>query len=247
MPTPRTRPWSASLTVLLMAALALTGCQARDRAGGTADIEARQLRFAVSGDPGPTLTAWANEVDQLSKGTLEITFVRDMRLGQSDYEAGTIADVRAGVVDLASVGVRAFDQVGLTSFQPLLAPLLIDSLELEEQGLRRRHPSAAAPEREHDRSGRHRRLARTHPKDPRRQQTLHRTRRLQRSNRRHPGLRCRHPDVPGPRRHREIGIVRRQTRRPRRLRPAAFLDPGQPLRREAKYVTGNLSLWPGQW
>lgn len=133
MPTPRTRPWSASLTVLLMAALALTGCQARDRAGGTADIEARQLRFAVSGDPGPTLTAWANEVDQLSKGTLEITFVRDMRLGQSDCEAGTIADVRAGVVDLASVGVRAFDQVGLTSFQPLLAPLLIDSLELESK------------------------------------------------------------------------------------------------------------------
>ena len=131
MPALKNHTLCASLTMLLAAALVVTGCQAKDRAGGTADIEATQLRFAVNGDPGPSITAWADEVDQLSKGTLKVTFVRDVHAGQPDYEASTIADVRAGTVDLATVGVRAFDQVGVTIFQPLLAPLLIDSLELE--------------------------------------------------------------------------------------------------------------------
>ncbi len=121
----------ATLTVLLAATLALTGCQARDRAGGSADVATTDLRFAVTGDPGTQITAWAGEVDQLSKGTLTISFVRDEHAGQPDYETRMIADVQTGHVDLAWVGARAFDQVGLTTFQPLLAPTVIDSLELE--------------------------------------------------------------------------------------------------------------------
>ena len=128
MSKPKT--WRATI-ILLTAALALTGCQAKDRAGGTADITATELRFATTGDPGPQVTAWADEVGQLSNGSLKITFVHDEHAGQPDYEARVIQDVRTGHVDLAWVGARAFDQVGVTSFQPLLAPMLIDSLELE--------------------------------------------------------------------------------------------------------------------
>jgi TRAP-type transport system periplasmic protein len=131
MPTSRNHMHGGSLAVLLAAALAVTGCQARDRAGGSTDVETTTLRFALTGDPGPQITAWADEVDQLSKGTLKVAFVRDTRAGQPDYETGTIADVRTGIVDMASVGARAFDNAGLTSFQPLLTPMLIDSLELE--------------------------------------------------------------------------------------------------------------------
>lgn len=116
---------------LLVAVLAAGGCQAKDRAGGSADAEVTELRVAFAGDPGPGAHAWADEIDQLSKGTLKITPVVDVRAGQADYEAGTIADVRAGTFDLAWVGARAFDGAGVTGFQPLLAPLLIDSLELE--------------------------------------------------------------------------------------------------------------------
>ena len=90
------------------AVLATSGCQARDRAGGQADVEVKELTFATTPDPPPQLQAWANEVDQLSKGTLKITFVEDERAEQEPkYEAATIADVSAGKVDMAWVGARA--------------------------------------------------------------------------------------------------------------------------------------------
>jgi TRAP-type C4-dicarboxylate transport system substrate-binding protein len=122
----------AVVALIVAAALATTGCQARDRAGGSA-ADVQELTFAINGEPAPQITAWVNEVDQLSKGTLKITYVGDARAGQPDAETGTIADVRAGTFDLGSVGVRAFDLAGVTSFQPLLAPLLVDSLELESK------------------------------------------------------------------------------------------------------------------
>ena len=46
-------------------------------------------------------------------------------------QAGTLEDVKTGKVDMAWVGARAFDTVGVTSFQALVAPLLIDSYDLE--------------------------------------------------------------------------------------------------------------------
>jgi TRAP-type C4-dicarboxylate transport system substrate-binding protein len=121
----------AVVALIAAAALATTGCQARDRAGGQADVTVKELTFATTSDPGPQITAWVNEVDQLSKGTLKVRFVRDARLGQPKYEAGTVADVSAGKVDMAWVGARVFDQVGVTSFQALVAPMLIDNLELQ--------------------------------------------------------------------------------------------------------------------
>jgi TRAP-type C4-dicarboxylate transport system substrate-binding protein len=123
--------WKTVVALTATAVLATTGCQARDRAGGQADVEVKELTFAITSDPGPQIIAWANEVGQLSKGTLKITFVRDARAGQPKYEAGTVADVKAGKVDMAWVGARVFDQVGVTSFQALVAPLLIDNLELQ--------------------------------------------------------------------------------------------------------------------
>jgi TRAP-type C4-dicarboxylate transport system substrate-binding protein len=123
--------WKPVVALTAAAVLATSGCQARDRAGGQADVEVKELTLATTSEPPPQIKAWANEVDQLSKGTLKITFVKDARAGQPKFEAGTIADVSAGKVDLAWVGARAFDQAGMTSFQALLAPLVIDNLELQ--------------------------------------------------------------------------------------------------------------------
>jgi TRAP-type C4-dicarboxylate transport system substrate-binding protein len=123
--------WKTVVALTAAAVLATSGCQAQDRAGGQADVEVKELTFATTSDAPPQVKAWANEVDQLSKGTLKITFVKDARAGQPKFEAGTIADVRAGTVDMAWVGARAFDQAGVTSFQALVAPLLIDNLELQ--------------------------------------------------------------------------------------------------------------------
>jgi len=121
----------AAVALVAATAIAATGCQAPDRAGGQANVEVKELTFAIPADIPPQITAWANEVDQLSKGALKIKFARDVRAGQQTFEAGMIADVSAGTFDMAWVGARAFDRVGVTSFQPLVAPLLIDSLELQ--------------------------------------------------------------------------------------------------------------------
>lgn len=124
--------WTVA-AVLAAAAIALAACSGSetDKAGGADEVEPRVLTMAVqSGVPGQ-MSAFAEDVSRLSNGTLEITFKDEWRLGEPTYEAGTLEDVRAGKVDMAWVGARAFDTVGVTSFQALLAPQLIDSYDLE--------------------------------------------------------------------------------------------------------------------
>jgi TRAP-type C4-dicarboxylate transport system substrate-binding protein len=123
-------------------ALAPAACSgsSSDKAGGADKAEPRVLTMAnPNDDRAPQLESWAEEVSRLSGGTLAINFKDAWRLGEPRYEAGTLEDMRAGKVDLAWVGARAFDTVGVTSFQALVAPLLIDSYDLEakvfEQGI----------------------------------------------------------------------------------------------------------------
>jgi TRAP-type C4-dicarboxylate transport system substrate-binding protein len=111
-----------------------------DKAGGEDKSEPRVLTLANPNcDRAPQLASWAEEVSRLSGGTLAIEFKDCWRKGEPRYEAGTLEDVTAGKVAIAWVGARAFDTVGVTSFQALLAPLLIDSYDLQgevfEQGI----------------------------------------------------------------------------------------------------------------
>ena len=58
-----------------------------------------------------------------------------LALGQTDYEANLIHDVKAGR-RISAAGTRAFDDVmGLSLFDALNAPLLIDCLALERKVL----------------------------------------------------------------------------------------------------------------
>lgn len=104
-----------------------------DRAGGAGLAAPTVLTMAQPNDgaPPPQLVNWAEEVTRRSDGGLEIEFVSAWRHGETDYEAGTIEDVKDGKVDLAWVGARAFDTVGIESFQALVAPMLIDSYDLQ--------------------------------------------------------------------------------------------------------------------
>jgi TRAP-type C4-dicarboxylate transport system substrate-binding protein len=131
----RTRRGTA---VTLVAGLALVagGCggsgSGSDKAGGAEPREPRVLTFAEPNGATPDqLVSLAEEVNEGSEGTLEIEFESAWRLGEADYESATIDDVRAGKVDMAWVGARAFDTVGVNTFQPLVAPLLIDSHDLQ--------------------------------------------------------------------------------------------------------------------
>jgi TRAP-type C4-dicarboxylate transport system substrate-binding protein len=121
-------------TVVTLAALVAGtgGCEGVDRAGGDAADPVTTLTFAQPNDEPPAqLTAWADRVEQASGGSLRIEFKNGWRAGQTDNESGTIADVKAGEVDLAWVGARVLDRVGVTDFQALLAPMLVDSHELQ--------------------------------------------------------------------------------------------------------------------
>ena len=124
--------WSVA-TVLAAFAVALAACSGpdSDKAGGADKAEPRVLTMAVQSGVPPQMAAFAEEVSRLSGGTLEVEFSDKWRLGEPTYEAGTLEDVKAGKVDIAWVGARAFDTVGVESFQALLAPLLVDSYDLE--------------------------------------------------------------------------------------------------------------------
>ena len=132
MQTRRSIRW-ASAAVLSTAALSLAACGSSggDKAGGADKTEPHVLTMAVQSGVPDQMSAFAEEVSRLSDGTLEITFDEEWRLGEPTYEAGTLEDVKAGKVDMAWVGARAFDTVGVPSFQALLAPLLVDSYDLE--------------------------------------------------------------------------------------------------------------------
>jgi TRAP-type C4-dicarboxylate transport system substrate-binding protein len=141
----RTAHLLTALTAVLAAAACSSGAAAGtvDRAGGAG---AADVTVLTMGQPNATadgiLVTWAQEVQRQSGGSIKIDIKNYWRGGETDYEQGTIADVKAGKVDLAWVGARAFDTVGLKNFQPLMAPLLIDS-----QALQRAVFAAGIPDR----------------------------------------------------------------------------------------------------
>lgn len=118
--------------VALLAAACDGSDSERDKAGGV-QVEPHVLTMAQpnAGEPPAQLQRWAEAVEERSAGTVIIEFENAYRLGEVENESGIIEDVRTGKVDLGWVGARAFDNAGVNSFQALLAPLLVDSYDLE--------------------------------------------------------------------------------------------------------------------
>ena len=118
------------------AALALiaSGCGGGgdDRAGGKPAPKPITLTLANGLHSQEELQPFADEVARLSDGSIRIEF-KNLWL---DWpwrrpESGVIRDVAAGKADLGWTGPRAWRSVGVTSFEALLAPLLVDSYDLE--------------------------------------------------------------------------------------------------------------------
>jgi TRAP-type C4-dicarboxylate transport system substrate-binding protein len=124
------------IAVAALLAVVMSGCfgGSHDRAGGVVGPKTAVLTLA-SHDTGADVREWADAVQRLSHGSLRIVIKSDWRRNEIDPEKDTIADVRAGKVSLASIPVRAYDTIGVKSFQGLLAPFLIDSYALEEKVL----------------------------------------------------------------------------------------------------------------
>ena len=120
-----------------LAVLSLGGCggEAVDKTGGDAR---KVLRLTLAHHSAGTegVSEWVDAVERLSDGTIDIVVKPGWREGERAFEAATIKDVQEGRADVASVAARAFDEAGVTTFEPLEAPLLIDSRELERKVLR---------------------------------------------------------------------------------------------------------------
>jgi len=137
----RSRRAQLALAAVLAAALAVvtTSCRGSsvDKAGGKtrkhATVVLRLATHEMQGINGDI--DFASAVRRLSKGSMEIKVTTNWRTGDAEHEKKTIEDVEAGNFDLGVVGVRAFDEVGVRSFQALVAPFLIDNSTLEQRVL----------------------------------------------------------------------------------------------------------------
>jgi TRAP-type C4-dicarboxylate transport system substrate-binding protein len=124
--------------IVLAAALAIgaaaCGTANLDKAGGSVT---KPVVLTLADGEGDLSNAqpFANAVRNLSHGTLQIKIEGDWRPTDPNYETGLIDDVRAGKAQLGITTSRAFDTVGIDSFQALQAPLLIDSYPLERKVL----------------------------------------------------------------------------------------------------------------
>jgi TRAP-type C4-dicarboxylate transport system substrate-binding protein len=127
---------TALTSLLAVAALAGCGSQTSDRAGGAKPVEAKVLTMAnVNGELGE-LEVFDEAVGRVSGGRLQIKWLNEYGSGRDGIaEVNLIRDVNAGKADLGWAGTRVFDELGVPAFNPLHAPMLIDSYELEEKVL----------------------------------------------------------------------------------------------------------------
>src|SRR5215207_10395904 len=119
------------ISVLAAALLAGCGSDSSDRAGGEKPVEAKVLTMANVNEDLGELEAFGEAVGRISGGRLRIKWLNGYgRDRDGNAEANLIRDVNAGKADLGWAGTRVFDELGDPAFNPLHAPMLIDSYEL---------------------------------------------------------------------------------------------------------------------
>ena len=129
----------ARLVAPLLAGVLAAGCAGTvggDKAGGLAHVAAPVvLRLADTPydvSDSPAVKYFVRRVEQLSRGTIRIAVTNQWGSYAPDSEVQVIHAVASGRFDLGWVGSRVFDTVGVTSFDALSAPMLIDNYQLEK-------------------------------------------------------------------------------------------------------------------
>jgi TRAP-type C4-dicarboxylate transport system substrate-binding protein len=113
-----------------------TACSGGNKIGGTTEKHVKVLRLvSFNGALDRPLQLYADAVARKSRGSLRVDVSIGYRKGDAQAERDTIDDVRAGRAQLASVGARAWETVGIDTFRALVAPFLIDSYPLEKRAL----------------------------------------------------------------------------------------------------------------
>jgi len=129
-------------TTAVVAGACATGAGVGNKAGGP--NQPVILRMAdVTGGLGltPGIALFAKRVSELSGGGMRIDIVYRVGGFAMDAEQQAVKDVARGDFDLGFTGTSVFDTMGVTSFQALTAPMLIDSYPLENAVIRSGLPS----------------------------------------------------------------------------------------------------------
>jgi TRAP-type C4-dicarboxylate transport system substrate-binding protein len=127
----------ATVALAVIAAVVAGGCSGdgagSDKAGGAGEpLVLRMANTAGDLEYFPAIKAFLSQVKERSGGNVRIQVVDRWGDFAADAEQQVVRDVAAGKADLGWAGTRAFDTMGVTSFQALQAPMLIDSYALEQ-------------------------------------------------------------------------------------------------------------------
>src|SRR5438093_638497 len=117
----------------LVAAL-VVGCRATSatKAGKTTGpVVLRMANGSSDLSYEPAVAYFVERVGEVSHGGLRVDAVSGWGKYQPNLEQQIVRDVASGKADLAWVGTRIFDTLGVRLFQALTAPMLIDSYPLE--------------------------------------------------------------------------------------------------------------------
>ena len=127
------RNTAAIVVMLATMATACTGDGTGDKAGGAGERIDLVLANTYGGlDQLPAVAYFVDRVGELSDGQIKVEPADEWADFASDAEEQVVRDVSKGVVDLGWVGSRAFDQMGVESFEALTAPMLVDSYALQD-------------------------------------------------------------------------------------------------------------------
>jgi TRAP-type C4-dicarboxylate transport system substrate-binding protein len=127
----------ATVALAVIAAMVAGGCggdgAGSDKAGGAGEpLVLRMANTAGDLENAPLIKDFVSQVEERSGGNVRIEVVHRWGDFAADAEQQVVRDVAAGKVDLGWAGTRVFDTMGVTSFQALQAPMLIDSYALEQ-------------------------------------------------------------------------------------------------------------------
>jgi TRAP-type C4-dicarboxylate transport system substrate-binding protein len=129
----RTRLGSIGIAICLsFVAGACGGGSIGTKAGGADQIVLRMADVNCCLNYAPGVVYFVNRVEQLSNGSIRILDVDEVGSFAPDAEEQIVKGVAAGRFDLGFTGARIFDTIGVSSFQALMAPMLIDSYALEQ-------------------------------------------------------------------------------------------------------------------
>jgi TRAP-type transport system periplasmic protein len=127
----------AAVALVVIAAVMAAGCSggggSGDKAGGSGEPVVLRMANAY-GDvqSAPVIERFVAQVKARSGGNVRVQVASTWGDYADDAEQQVVRAVAAGKTDLGWTGTRILDTMGVTSFQALQAPMLIDSYGLEQ-------------------------------------------------------------------------------------------------------------------